>query len=74
MKTYKTGRYTSLLDHGGGIFNGRRIQQFKYGFTLTMEDYIDQKLQPVVIAKHRKGDHEAALDNREKEMYRTILM
>eukprot|EP00971_Amphidinium_carterae_P348883 6490722-Amphidinium_carterae.1 len=74
LSVFKTGRYSSLRDQGGGIYNGRRIQQGATGFSLTMVDYITQKLQSVVIPKSRRGCHDSPLDNQEKEMFRTILM
>eukprot|EP00971_Amphidinium_carterae_P105403 2087248-Amphidinium_carterae.3 len=75
ITTYKTGRRNSLKDRGGGVFNGRRVcQTAEGGFTLSMHDYVAEKLKPVVVDKTRKGKPDQELNEQERATFRTVLM
>eukprot|EP00971_Amphidinium_carterae_P350045 6491357-Amphidinium_carterae.1 len=75
ITTYKTGRRNSLKDRGGGVFNGRRVcQTAEGGFTVSMHDYVAEKLKPVVVDKTRKGKLDQELNEQERATFRTVLM
>eukprot|EP00971_Amphidinium_carterae_P306518 6090892-Amphidinium_carterae.2 len=59
----------------GGVFNGRRVQQFPDGhFEVAIADYIKEKLTPLVIAKHRRGKPDEPVTEDERATFRAVLM
>ena len=62
LSRFRTGRHTCLMDKGGGIYNGRRIEQFSnFSVQVHMCDYIDEKIQPLAIPRDRKKERETPL-------------
>ena len=52
---YKFGKWVELMEETDGCsFNGRRVRQTAdYGFLIDMEKFIEERLQPIPIAKGR---------------------
>eukprot|EP00971_Amphidinium_carterae_P121859 2413179-Amphidinium_carterae.4 len=63
----RCGKYTSLKQKGGGIFNGRRLQQMEdSSFKCHMRDYILRKLPPVVLSGRMKKQKEQEVNEKER--------
>eukprot|EP00971_Amphidinium_carterae_P122614 2427689-Amphidinium_carterae.1 len=72
---FRFGKYVSLQSTpGGGVFNGRRVYQLPtYEIITSMKDYIETKLEEIVIPKSRKRDTTVALTEAERSSFRGIL-
>ena len=55
---YRFGRYVSIKDPAGGLFNGRRlVQQDDFSIFATMVDYIDRKVKDIPLSRDRSKRH-----------------
>ena len=60
---YKMGRWSTTKQKGGGVYAGRRIEQFpNFGFSITMQEYVE-KLKKVDASKTRKKQPEGKLSD-----------
>ena len=57
QQKYKFGKFEMILPAENGVgFNGHRIKQLNdYSFVVDMEKFVTERLEPIQMAKQRKG-------------------
>ena len=72
---YRFGRYVSIKNPAGGVFNGRRLVQ-KDGCSIfaTMVDFIDRKVKETPLSRDRSKRHNDQVTELERGHLRSITM
>ena len=72
---FRFGKYKSLMDEGGGVFNGRRLRQGKhFGVKADMADYITHKVKEIKIPMNRKKELDQDITEAERAGFRACTM
>ena len=71
-KKFTYGKYKSLKQEKGGVFNGRYVIQLEdYSFKMDMARYITEKVKEIPLPKGRKSDPTEPVTERERELFRS---
>ena len=74
-KKFRYGKYKSLKQHKGCVFNGRYVVQLEdYSFKMDMARYITKEVKEIPLPKGRKSDPTAPVTERERELFRSGTM
>ena len=75
QEIFRFGKYKSLRQRGGGVFNGRRvIQKDGYSIEANMTDYIAMKLKEITIPSSRRANPQDPVTEGERAELRSAAM